>query len=439
MAVVEKRERGCETLTLDGRNDPRAVRKVSYLTTSPGYLQTMQIPLLKGRFLNERDTSENPVAVAINQAAAAYYWPGRDPIGTYGHFGGAGGSRFQVVGVMAQIPHDGGIECSLPAGGFLHQRFRFYARPLPLTPGDFETWLRWAAEQKPRHAPGLQMLMKTGARLAVPLRTKKEVTGLLLLREPSKPSEYGDAEKRVLRVWAAQFELLLETSPEMAIGTLAAISVPARSVGGDYYDFFSIGNHRIAIALADVAGKGIAAALVTSIVHASLRIISADGNVSLPELAARMNHYLYRSTRSNSYATFFYAQVDEQNRQLHYVNAGHNPPYLIRRVFATGTHEIAELTTGGTIIGMFPKADYDEGTVDLHPGDVLVAFTDGVPEALNPGEEEFGEDRLKELLGRVAHLPADEMLLRISEEVKSWIRDAPQYDDLTFIVMKVAL
>jgi hypothetical protein len=263
MAVVEKRERGCETLTLDGRNDPRAVRKVSYLTTSPGYLQTMQIPLLKGRFLNERDTSENPVAVAINQAAAAYYWPGRDPIGTYGHFGGAGGSRFQVVGVMAQIPHDGGIECSLPAGGFLHQRFRFYARPLPLTPGDFETWLRWAAEQKPRHAPGLQMLMKTGARLAVPLRTKKEVTGLLLLREPSKPSEYGDAEKRVLRVWAAQFELLLETSPEMAIGTLAAISVPARSVGGDYYDFFSIGNHRIAIALADVAGKGIAAALVT--------------------------------------------------------------------------------------------------------------------------------------------------------------------------------
>ena len=320
------------------------------------------------------------------------------------------------------------------------------------------------------------MLMKTGARLAVPLRTKKEVTGLLLLAEPSERSEYSDAEKRVLRVWAAQFELLRlqnarlteriveqeklrrdlalaaevqkrlepEASPEMAIGTLAAISVPARSVGGDYYDFFSIGNRRIAIALADVAGKGIAAALVTSIVYASLRIISADGNVSLPELAARMNHYLYRSTRSSSYATFFYAQVDEQNRQLHYVNAGHNPPYLIRRVLAPGTplqrpvHDFAELSAGGTIIGMFPKADYEEGTVDLRPGDVFVAFTDGVPEALNPSEEEFGEDRLKDLLSRVAHLSAEEMSLRISEEVKNWIRDAPQYDDLTFIVMKVA-
>jgi sigma-B regulation protein RsbU (phosphoserine phosphatase) len=88
---------------------------------------------------------------------------------------------------------------------------------------------------------------------------------------------------------------------------------------------------------------------------------------------------------------------------------------------------------------MFPKGDYDEGTVDLHAGDVLIAFTDGVPEDLNPSEEEFGEDRLKELQGRVAHLPADKMSLRISEEMKNWIRDAPQYDDLTFIVMKVAL
>ncbi len=104
---------------------------------------------------------------------------------------------------------------------------------------------------------------------------------------------------------------------------------------------------------------------------------------------------------------------------------------------ASDVPEIAELSTGGTIIGMFPKADYEEGTVDLRPGDVLVAFTDGVPEALNPSEEEFGEERLKELLRQVTHLPADQMSSRIAEEVKSWIRDAPQYDDLTFIVMKV--
>jgi sigma-B regulation protein RsbU (phosphoserine phosphatase) len=340
-----------------------------------------------------------------------------------------------------------------------------------LTPGHFETWLRWAAEQKPQHLPELRTLMETGARIAIALRTKDEITGLLLLGRPLDHNEYSGQEKRLLRIWAEQLELMLENarlteriveqeklrrdlalaaevqrrllpeqSPEMAIGALAAVTLPARTVGGDYYDFFKVGNYRVAIALADVAGKGVAAALITSIVHASLRIISADGNVSLPELAARMNHYLYRSTRSNSYATFFYAQIDEQNRQLHYVNAGHNPPYLIRRIAASemsGEREIDELSTGGTIIGMFPSADYEEGTVDLRPGDVLVAFTDGVPEALNPNEEEFGEDRLKDLLRRAAHLPADQLSSRIAEEVKSWIRDAPQYDDLTFIVMKV--
>jgi sigma-B regulation protein RsbU (phosphoserine phosphatase) len=182
--------------------------------------------------------------------------------------------------------------------------------------------------------------------------------------------------------------------------------------------------------------------LITSIVHASLRIISADGSISLPELAARMNHYLYRSTRSSSYATFFYAQIDEQKRQLHYVNAGHNPPYLIRSIgtqaSAAGLADFAELNTGGTIIGMFPRADYEEATVDLQPGDVLVAFTDGVPEALNPNDEEFGDERLRELLSRSAHLPADQIAARIVEEVKNWIRDAPQYDDLTFLVMKVS-
>lgn len=100
-----------------------------------------------------------------------------------------------------------------------------------------------------------------------------------------------------------------------------------------------------------------------------------------------MNRFLHASTGASSYATFFYAQIDEQNRQLHYVNAGHNPPYLVRSLGNTSGNgldsAIEELRTGGTIIGMFPSASYEEATVDLHSGDVLLAFTDGVTEALN--------------------------------------------------------
>ena len=99
--------------------------------------------------------------------------------------------------------------------------------------------------------------------------------------------------------------------------------------------------------------------------------------------------------------------------------------------------QIEELTVGGTVVGMFPETEYEEATVELFPGDVLLAFTDGVPEAHNPENEEFGEERLQLLLRQTAHLPANEISARISDEMKDWIRDAEQYDDLTFIVMKV--
>ena len=178
-----------------------------------------------------------------------------------------------------------------------------------------------------------------------------------------------------------------------------------------------------------------------SVVQASLRIISSEGDVPPPRLVARMNDFVYRSTPASKYATFFYAQLDEQRRQLRYVNAGHNAPYLLRAgrrsTADSASPEIEELSVGGTVVGMFPEMSYEEATVELCPGDVLLAFTDGVPEAHNPENEEFGEERLQQLLRQTAHLPADEISARISAEMKDWIRDAEQYDDLTFIVMKV--
>jgi len=172
----------------------------------------------------------------------------------------------------------------------------------------------------------------------------------------------------------------------------------------------------------------------------SLRIVATDGQTSLPELAAKMNGYLHGSTRANSYATFFYAQLDERKRELRYVNAGHNPPYLLRppdEAHAGVEADIRELSIGGTVLGLFPQMIYEEATVSLQAGDVLVAFTDGVTEALNIAEEEFGEDRLKALLRSVVHLPADEISARIAEGLRSWIKNTDQYDDLTFVVMKV--
>jgi sigma-B regulation protein RsbU (phosphoserine phosphatase) len=228
--------------------------------------------------------------------------------------------------------------------------------------------------------------------------------------------------------------LFPDNNPDTATLQLFGVCLPARGVGGDYYDFLHLGDGRIGIALADVAGKGIAAALIMSVVQASLRSLAGSDGSSLADLAAKMNRLLYRSTGPSSYATFFYAEVDEDKRQLRYVNAGHNPPFLLRSGHAAA---IEVLSTGGTIIGMFPQASYQEAAVDLRAGDVLIVFTDGVPEALNPADEEFGEERLKEALVRLSGLPVGEMSSRLLQELKQWISDAAQYDDLTFVLMKV--
>jgi serine phosphatase RsbU (regulator of sigma subunit) len=363
-------------------------------------------------------------------------------------------------------------DCSLPAEGFLLNRLRFYAFPLPFHGGDVDTWQRWARDIRPHYRAEIEALRNTGARMAVSLRTKSEILGVLLLGPPVDRESYTPAETRALCDWAQQLALMMENArltdllleqeklnrdlalaievqrrllserpPDATGAELAAMSLPARGIGGDYYDFLDAGGHRIGIALADIAGKGIAAALIMAVVQASLRILSTEENISLPQLAVKMNRFLHRSTKPNSYATFFYGQIDERSRQLRYVNAGHNPPYLIRSLRAAAgpgeAAEIEELSTGGAVLGLLPQVSYEEATVDLRPGDVLVAFTDGVTEALNPNAEEFGEEWLKNLLRQVVHLTAQEISTRISQELRNWIQDAAQYDDLTFIVMKV--
>ena len=176
--------------------------------------------------------------------------------------------------------------------------------------------------------------------------------------------------RRDLALAAEIQKRLLPTEPPVAdVAEFAALSIPARSIGGDYHDFIQTGD-QIGLAVADVSGKGVAAALIMSVMQTSLRIFEADAE-SLPRLMARINRFLYRSTPANKYATFFYAQVDAQRHQLRYVNAGHNPPYLIRAAHANpreGVDEVAdiqELTAGGTVVGMFPDMGYEESSVEF--------------------------------------------------------------------------
>jgi predicted permease len=367
---------------------------------------------------------------------------------------------------------------ALPAPGLLLNRLSHYSAPLPLTAGDLDTWEHWASVNRPQYLPEIAFLKESAIRLAAPLQTSRGIVGVLLLGQPAGRTEYSPAEKEVVRHCAQQLTLMIENArltdrvveqeklrrdlalaaevqrrllpeqpPQSSIAALAAVTLPARSVGGDYYDFIDVSDHRLGIAVADIAGKGVAAALLMSVVQASLRFITAEEGVSLPQVAERMNRALHRSTGSNGYATFFYAQIDERNRQLRYVNAGHNPPYLLRsnesdRTSPTESREhsaahIQELSTGGTVLGLFPQVSYEEATIDLKPGDTLVAFTDGVTEALNPQGEEFGEERLKGLLQEVVDLKVDEIASRILQQLRGWIEGAVQHDDLTFVVMKV--
>ena len=375
----------------------------------------------------------------------------------------AGARSIVLLEKISKDEYRGG-DLSLPAGGILLNRLTHYVPPLPLAAGDFDAWRRWAGGRSPRRITEIEDLRGSGAGIAVALRSRNEIVGVLLLGPPEGRASFSDAEKDLLSSAAEIFALLIENArlnaraieqeklrrdlalaaevqrrllppapPACATVTLAAFTLPARTVGGDYYDFLDVGRGRTAIAVADIAGKGIAAALLMSVVQASLRVLAADGDVATADLATRLNRFLYQSTAANHYATFFYAQLD--GRRLRYVNAGHNPPHLVRHTDA-GV-EVTELSTGGTVLGLFPEADYEDAEVELRAGDLFVAFTDGVPEARNANGEEFGEERLKDLLRSGIGGSAEQVSATLAARVRDWIAGAEQYDDLTFVVAVV--
>ena len=204
----------------------------------------------------------------------------------------------------------------------------------------------------------------------------------------------------------------------------------ARIVSEDYFDVFALGTDVLGLCIADVAGKGIPAALLMSNLQAAVRGLSSLA-ISPSLLCSRLNSIVHRNTESDRFITFFYARLDGTTRRLEYVNAGHNPPFVIR---ADGSHE--RLREGGAVLGVFDSRNYELGSAQLFPGDRVVLFTDGVTEAGNPGGDEFGEARLLQLLKDHRTLSAEEIQAKILAAVGEFSGGRWQ-DDATLVVLAV--
>ncbi len=310
--------------------------------------------------------------------------------------------------------------------------------------------------------------------LLLPVGSKNGVAGIISLGPKLSEEPYSPNDLRLLRSVASQAGLALENaSLTEAIAKEAAQKErlnreleiarevqerlfpqelpsiegidyygacrPALGVGGDYYDFLELSQGRLGLAIGDVSGKGIGAALMMASLQASLRGQTLHSGDDLATLMYQINRLVYEASTTNRYATFFYGQYDPAAKKLIYVNAGHNPPVLLRPVGED--IRIIKLETGGPVVGMLPPmlVNYSQGEIDLLPGDMLVGSTDGITEAMNCDDEEWGEDAMIESLKRLMDAEPKEVLERIVADADAFAAGAPQHDDMTLIVLKFAV
>lgn len=385
-------------------------------------------------------------------------------------------------------------ELVLAPNGPLVTRMSRFTNPVPV---DFDRYSPWAQKvlsaelsmddlQRQENAT----LGRIRSALLLPVATKDELLGIVSLGPRLGDLPFSRDDRHLLMAVALQMAFAIQNAElvqeiaveerlrhELAIATtvqqrlfpehppeidsldLAGVCYPARGVGGDYYDFIELEGGKLGIAVADVAGKGISAALLMCSVQASLRSQAPTVNGNLTGLVSSMNHLLHVSTDASAYATFFYAQFEESTRLLTYVNAGHNPPMLVKAGANVKAHgvgmgassasdemvlegdphsdDVTLLTKGGPIIGAFQGSGYEQETVQLERGDLLVAYTDGVTEARNGDDQEFGEERLRAIVNVSANVRAQELSERIVQSVREWCGDVPPHDDLTLVVMRV--
>jgi sigma-B regulation protein RsbU (phosphoserine phosphatase) len=236
-----------------------------------------------------------------------------------------------------------------------------------------------------------------------------------------------------------QQRLFPQTYPAIAGLDYAGVCRPAHGIGGDYYDFIPLSATGLGIAIADVSGKGISAALLMATVRAHLRDQTIHGVTDVAAMMATLNRLVYESSSANRYASFFYGQYDASTRRLDYVNAGHNPPILLNESDQGTERSVRRLDPSGPVIGLIPDGSYVQRSVTLEEGDVLLLCTDGVSETLNAAGEEWGEARLTQAI--VAHraLPARQLVDRIMRTSEAFAAGAAQYDDMTLVAARVTV
>lgn len=259
-------------------------------------------------------------------------------------------------------------------------------------------------------------------------------TGLVLesIAMAEKIAERIDGDRRAQQelqiARAVQSKLLPQQSPPLATLDYAGACIQARAVGGDYYDFLDLGPGRVGFVLADISGKGISAALLMANLQASLRSLYPGADRELPRFLHSVNHLFVQNTEVTHYATVFFGVYDDGSRKLLYANCGHNPPLMLR---ARG--DVERLNATATVLGLFEPWECSVTETQMFPGDILAIYTDGVTEAANRNEEEFGEERLISLLRHSQGLRSSELLHQILKSVQEFA-PGEQADDLTTII-----
>jgi serine phosphatase RsbU (regulator of sigma subunit) len=309
----------------------------------------------------------------------------------------------------------------------------------------------------------MQSIVSQGVRalMAVPLQTDNQVIGLIYVDTSHWLREFSSDDLNLLTVMAnvaairiererlaelenarrrmaseleqaaeIQSQFLPACAPQVPGLELAGFNASCRTVGGDYYDFLTYPDGRVAVMVGDVCGKGMPAALLMMGLQARVQVLAAEPNPPAV-VVDRLNRVLAAAELNTRFISFFYALLDPASGEFAYSNAGHNPPLLVR---ANGTVEW--LTEGGPVLGIVRNAAYNDVRCVLNPGDVAVLYSDGVTDATNPEELDFGENRLSEVLQQVHHGSADAILSALTTAVRDWAAGTPAPDDITLVVVR---
>ena len=308
----------------------------------------------------------------------------------------------------------------------------------------------------------LQILQQLSLKVVVPMRIQDQVKGVLILGEKITRNPYTADELEFLSTLcnramislenARLFEEALEKErmeeelniardiqqrllpgsyPDIQGYELLGINIPSRQVGGDYFDCFQLEGNRLAIAIADVSGKGVPASLLMSNLQAMLRSLVTT-HTDIGSMVGRINNMIYENTSYDKFITFFYAEINTIENTLTYVNAGHNPPYLYRIDGSQRT-----LDEGGLLLGMMPNVPYPTETLNLKEGDLVLMFTDGVSEAKNLKDEEFEEWRIEQMLACNRNSSVEHIINLIINEIRTFSQGTIQSDDVTMLAFRV--